>query len=103
MIDTLINHEYIDELKTYDKKEKCDSNSGVYIFNTENGNDYEVCLICGDYRSSGDYCNGIKSGQINITGETNTGEFYNPLLSYTGASWTSASSVDITFTFTCFI
>ena len=97
-LETLEEHSYLDSLKTYDKKENCDKSSGVYIYNTENGNEYEVCLKCGIHKSTGLYCNGNKTGQIMITGSTNTGGFYNPTLSYAGTPWTNASSVNITFT-----
>jgi len=97
-LETLEEHSYLDPLKTYDKKENCDKSSGVYIYNTENGNEYEVCLKCGIHKSTGLYCNGKKTGQIMITGSTNTGGFYNPTLSYAGTPWTNASSVNITFT-----
>ena len=71
-MDTLIDHEYLEELKTYDGKNTCDPKTGVYIYNTDSGNQYEVCLICGDYKSSGSFCNGKKFGTINISGNINT-------------------------------
>ena len=97
-LETLEDHEYLDVLKTYDKKENCDKSSGVYIYNTDTGNEYEVCLKCGIHKSTGPYCNGKKTGQIMITGRTNTGAYYNPTLSYAGTPWVNASSVNVTFT-----
>ncbi len=96
-LETLEDHEYLDVLKTYDKKEDCDKSSGVYIYNTETGNEYEVCLKCGIHKSTGLYCNGKKTGQIMITGSTNTGSFYNPTLSYVGTPWSNASYINVTF------
>ncbi len=98
-MDTLVSHEYMDELKTYDGKESCKSETGVYIYNDGNDNGYEVCLVCGDYKSPGEFCNGKKMGVINITGNINdpNGPAYNPLLSYSGTTWINASSVYIHF------
>jgi prepilin-type N-terminal cleavage/methylation domain-containing protein len=96
-LETLEDHEYLDALKTYDKKEDCDKSSGVYIYNTEDGNAYEVCLKCGIHKSTGPYCSGKKTGQIMITGKTNTGGFYNPTLSYVGTPWSNASYINVTF------
>ena len=95
---TLQEHEYLEELKTYDGKEPCSEESGVYIYN-DNGTSYETCLICGDYRSPGPFCNGKRMGTIKISGNVNTpdGPAYNPLLSYSGASWVNASTVYIHF------
>ena len=96
-LETLQDHEYLEKLRTYDKKSDCDSSSGVFIYNTDDGTDYEVCLKCGDFHSNGPYCTGNVPGQIMITGRTDMGRNYNPLLSYIGAPWAKASSVDITF------
>ena len=101
-IKTLENHNYIEELKTYDGKESCDSSSGVYIYNTDNGSGYEVCLICGDYKpKDGTYCGGTKYGTIHISGNINSanGPYYNPLLSYSGTSWINAGSIYIHFSY----
>ncbi len=98
-MDTLVNHEYMDELMTYDGKEKCKSETGVYIYNENSENKYEVCLVCGEYKSEGVYCNGKKSGTIHITGNINdkNGPSYNPLLSYSGTKWINASNIWIHF------
>ena len=95
---TLQEHEYLEELKTHDGKELCSEESGVYIYN-DNGTSYETCLICGDYRSPGPFCNGKRMGTIRISGNINTpdGPAYNPLLSYSGSSWVNASTVYIHF------
>ena len=96
---TLQEHEYLEELKTFDGKDLCDDSTGVYIYNDDNGNNYEVCLVCGEYKSKGEFCNGKKFGTINITGNINTpnGPFYNPLLSYSGTSWINASVIYVHF------
>ena len=52
-LETLQDHEYLERLRTYDKKSNCDSTSGVFIYNTDDGTDYEVCLKCGDFSSDG--------------------------------------------------
>ncbi len=98
-METLVNHEYMEELKTYDGKDKCKSETGVYIYNEGNDNGYEVCLVCGEYKSEGVYCNGKKSGTIHITGNINdkNGPSYNPLLSYSGTKWINASNIWIHF------
>ena len=98
-MDTLVNHEYMDELKTYDGKESCKSETGVYIYNDGNDNGYEVCLVCGDYKSGGDFCNGRKYGVIDIKGNINdkNGPYYNPVLSYSSTSWINAGSIWIHF------
>ena len=96
-LETLQNHEYLEQLRTYDKKSKCDPTSGVYIYNTDAGTDYEVCLKCGEFSSDGPYCRGEVPGQIMITGKTDLGIPYNPLLSYIGTPWAKANSIDITF------
>ena len=70
-METLVSHEYMDELMTYDGKEKCSSETGVYIYNEGNENQYEVFLVCDEYKSEGVYCNGKKSGTIHITGNIN--------------------------------
>ena len=101
-IKTLEEHNYIEELKTYDGKESCDPSSGVYIYNTDSGNGYEVCLICGDYKpKDGTYCGGTKYGTINLSGNINSpdGPYYNPLLSYSGTSWINAGSIYIHFSY----
>jgi len=97
-LDTLVNHEYLEPLKLYNSNTQCDPKSGVYIYNTDNGNEYESCLICGDYKTSDGYCEGIKEGQISIKGETASGKYYNPVLSYSGTSWVNEPSVKITYT-----
>ena len=96
---TLQEHEYLEELMTYDNKEKCDPKSGVFIFNDNDHTGYEVCLICGDHKSKGDFCNGKKMGVIDVSGNVNepNGPFYNPLLSYSGTSWINALSIYIHF------
>ncbi len=96
-MNTLVDHEYMDSLTKYNSTDKCDVKSGIYIYNTSSGNEYEVCLICDDYKSDGAYCNGNKPGQIEVTGKTNTGAYYNPVLSYSGTPWANVSSVDITY------
>ena len=98
-METLVSHEYMDELMTYDGKEKCSSETGVYIYNEGNENQYEVCLVCDEYKSEGVYCNGKKSGTIHITGNINdkNGPSYNPLLSYSGTKWINASNIWIHF------
>ena len=101
-IDRLIEHNYIEQLKTYDKKENCNPESGVYIYNTDTGNEYEVCLICGEYKSNGPFCNGKKFGAIEISGNINAanGPYYNPLLSYSSTSWINATYIYIHFNLT---
>ena len=46
-METLVEHEYMDELTTYDGKDKCSNETGVYIYNDGNENRYEACLVCG--------------------------------------------------------
>ena len=98
-MDTLVSHEYMEELKTFDGKETCKSETGVFIYNDSETTGYEVCLVCGDYKSGGDFCNGKKLGTINITGNINdpNGPVYNPLLSYSGTKWVNAGKVYIHF------
>ncbi len=96
-MDTLIDHEYMDELKEYQTNNKCDNHTGVFIYNSGATNQYEVCLICGEYRSNGAYCSGNIPGQIEISGTTNTGAYYNPILSYSGTPWANVESVNITY------
>ena len=101
-METLVEHEYMDELTTYDGKDKCSNETGVYIYNDGNENRYEACLVCGEYKSEGTYCNGTKIGTIHITGNINdkNGPAYNPLLSYSGTKWINASNVWIHFNLT---
>ena len=101
-METLVDHEYMDELTTYDGKDKCSNETGVYIYNDGDENRYEACLVCGEYKSEGTYCNGTKMGTIHITGNINdkNGPSYNPLLSYSGTKWINASNVWIHFNLT---
>jgi prepilin-type N-terminal cleavage/methylation domain-containing protein len=101
-METLVDHEYMDELTTYDGKDKCSNETGVYIYNDGDENRYEACLVCGEYKSEGTYCNGTKIGTIHITGNINdkNGPAYNPLLSYSGTKWINASNVWIHFNLT---
>ncbi len=98
-METLVDHEYMDELTTYDGKDKCSNETGVYIYNDGDENRYEACLVCGEYKSEGTYCNGTKIGTIHITGNINdkNGPTYNPLLSYSGTRWINASNIWIHF------
>ena len=90
-ISKLIDNKYIEKLKDTDGKEcKVPNNeeSSVYIYKNENDYLYEVCLICNDYKSKGNYCGGNVDGVISIKATSNNKE-YNPLLSYSNVSWTN--------------
>jgi len=99
-IDELVGNKYIETLKDRNGK-VCDPNSDskVYIYKTENGYDYEVCLICNEHESSGAYCNNVAMGVINISASKEGGGSYNPLLSFVNASW-SNKNVNVTFSVT---
>ena len=98
-METLVNHDYMEELKTFDGKSICNPKTGVYIYNDSETTGYEVCLVCGDYNSGGPFCTGTKLGTIKIAGNINTknGKAYNPLLSYSSTKWVNAGSVWIHF------
>jgi len=96
-IDELVDEKYIETLKDRNGKVCSASNdSKVYIYKTEKGYDYEVCLVCNDYKTKGTYCDGIAMGVINISAVKEDGTSYNPLLSYENNSW---SNSDVTVTF----
>lgn len=96
-MNTLINNKYIDQLQ---KRTGGNCESGnVYIIKNNNGNyDYEACIICGTYQSTGKYCSGNIPGIITVKA-TSGGKSYNPLLSYEKIEW-SKSDVNVTFSMT---
>ena len=99
-IDKLVGDKYIETLKDR-KGNVCDSNSDskVYIYKTDDGYEYEACLVCNDYKTEGTYCDGIAMGVINISAVKEGGGSYNPLLSFANASW-SNSDVNVKFSVT---
>ena len=96
-IDELVGDKYIETLKDRNGN-VCSKNndSKVFIYKTEAGYDYEACLVCNEYKTSGTYCNGLALGVINISAVKADGSSYNPLLSYENTSW---SNSDVTVTF----
>ena len=53
----LINSKYIEPLK--DKNGNSCDGGKVYVYRNDNNKvDYKVCLVCNDYQSSGEYCDG---------------------------------------------
>ena len=97
-ITSLIGKEYIETLNDRHGNvcgDIDDENSRVYIYKTDTGYDYEACLVCSDYRSTGAYCKGVVEGVININAVSNE-QPYNVLLSYSNTNWTN-DTVSVTF------
>jgi len=97
-INTLIESNYIETLKDHDGN-ICqiseNEESSVYIYSSNEGYKYEVCLICNGYQSSGNYCNGTNTDEIKIRATSNNMS-YNPLLSYSNTAW-ATNDVIVTF------
>lgn len=96
-IDELVGDKYIDPLKDRSGKVCSPNNdSKVYIYKTNDGYDYKACLVCNDYETIGNYCDGNIMGIINISANKADGSEYNVLLSYNNTSW-SNSNVTVKF------
>ncbi len=81
-LNTLVDSGYSEELVDT-KGKRCSSDSKVYIYQENKEYQYETCLVCGNYESSGKYCQNLFPDVINVSAKVIlTNESYNPLLSY---------------------
>lgn len=99
LIDELVGDKYIETLKDRSGKTCSPNNdSKVYIYRTENGYDYEACLVCNDHETTGAYCDGNILDEIIISAKKeNSNAEYNVLkMSYNSTGW-SNENISVTF------
>lgn len=97
-IDKLIENNYIEKLKDHSGKDTCTGQ--VFIYKEDDKYEYEACLICENYQSSGNYCQGKIPGVIFISAKDKENNNYNPLLSYENVEYSASEQIDVTFNIT---